>query len=169
VVGKGGGLISCGTVSLTAGEHRFSTQEGWLTDVVRFASTGSPAPAKEPAPAPAQLDIKVDTDTELAVHASAADEPYVFMTGRGYDRRWVATIDGKPLGEPALVDGYAVGWRIDEPGEHDIVVRFFPQRPTDFGLLFGVGALVVCIALAVVGNRFRGRFRRPRSAASDAS
>jgi len=163
VAGKGGRLEGCEPALLVAGEHRFSMQPGWLADVVSYSPPGT-SPAKATAaptttPAPAQLEIRTDTDTELAVHTTSSDSPYMLMTGRGFDPRWVATMDGKTLGPPALADGYAVGWRIAEPGEHDIVVRFFPQRPTDLGLVFGAAALLGCVGLVIIGDRYRGRLR----------
>jgi arabinofuranan 3-O-arabinosyltransferase len=168
VAGQGGILETCEPVRLAAGEHTFNSAPGWPLDVIHYRA-GPPAAAANGggvAPAPAQIEVRTDTDTELAVHTSSSDTPYLLTTGRGFDRRWVGTIDGKPLGEPALVDGYAVGWRIDQPGEHDIVVRFFPQRPTTYGLWFGAFALLGCIGLAAIPNsmrpsRRRGARRRP--------
>jgi hypothetical protein len=168
VDGKGGTFESCDPVRLEAGEHSFDTIAGWPLDAVRLFAPAAPGAVSSKAqPAPAQVDVQVDTDTELQVHTTSSDQPYLFMTGRGFDRRWVGTIDGQPLGEPALVDGYAVGWRIDQPGEHDIQVRFFPQRPTSLGLWFGAAALVGCVGLAVIPNRLRfSRRRRGQGARS---
>ena len=91
--------------------------------------------------------------TELAAEPAAA--PYHLVAGQGYDRRWRATMDGRPLGPPELLDGWSIGWRISDLGPHRFAVEFGPQRPATLSLVATLAALAVAGALLVRGRWWR--------------
>ena len=94
--------------------------------------------------------------------AGAASGPYYLVTGQGFDRRWRATMDGRPLGPPLLLDGYAVGWRITDPRPHRFEVAFAPQRAAGWALAASTAGLVlVAVLLAGWGSGRVWRRRRP--------
>ena len=76
----------------------------------------------------------------------------MLVLGENYNPDWKASIDGKALENHYVVNGYANGWYIEETGEHDIVVEFFPQ--TILHLSVAVSALfllAICYLLFVRG------------------
>jgi arabinofuranan 3-O-arabinosyltransferase len=151
-----------GPVRLGAGEHRVRSSPGWLVDLLGLSS---PAPAAREAapPAPAGLRVTERSPAGMTIHAGAAAGPYYLVAGQGYDRRWRATMDGRPLGPPLLLDGYSVGWRITDPRPHRFDVAFAPQRAAGWALAASTAGLVlVALLLAGWGPR-RVRRRRTRS------
>ena len=90
----------------------------------------------------------------MTVHTTAADGPWYLVLGQGFDPRWSATIDGRPLGPPLLLDGYSVGWRVEAPGPHELTIAYGPQRAGTAAGLASLVALVVVLMLLV------GRARR---------
>jgi arabinofuranan 3-O-arabinosyltransferase len=138
---------------LGAGEHRLRAADGWLVDHVRLSS--EPAAPVPPAP---RTTLVISSATALEVEAEAAEGPYYLVAGQAYDERWQATMDGRPLGPPVLVDGYSVGWRIDDPAPHRFAVTYGPQAVMVWTRWVSVAALAACLALTLVARR---RGRRP--------
>jgi arabinofuranan 3-O-arabinosyltransferase len=154
-----------GPLPLRAGDHRVRSSPGWLVDLLGFSS---PAPATRLAPLPPPADLRV-TDASgsgMTIRAGAAGGPYYLVVGQGYDRRWRATMDGRPLGPPLLLDGYSVGWRITDQRPHRFEVAFGPQRAATWSLGASAAGLAL-IALLLVGRLpgwpggWRPRRRRP--------
>lgn len=142
-------------LTLEAGEHRLRATDGWLVDHVTLSSEPA-APA--PAPPPPDTTVLRASATAFEVEAGPAQGPYYLVAGQAYDERWQATMDGRPLGPPVLVDGYAVGWRIDDPAPHRFAVTYGPQSVLVWTRSASAAALVACLALAVAARR---RGRRP--------
>jgi arabinofuranan 3-O-arabinosyltransferase len=88
----------------------------------------------------------------MTIRTGAAADPYYLVTGQGYDRRWRATMDGRDLGPPLLLDGYSVGWRITDPRPHRFEVAFGPQRAARWALLASAAGLVL-VAVLLTGWR----------------
>ena len=154
--GKALDVRGCGgPVRLAGGEHRLRSGPGWLVDLLGLSSPG-PA-ARAAAPAPAGLRVTERTPAGMTIHTAAASGPYYLVAGQGYDRRWQATMDGRPLGPPLLLDGYSVGWRITDPRPHRFEVAFAPQRAAGWALAVSTAGLVL-LAVLLAG----WRPRRPR-------
>jgi arabinofuranan 3-O-arabinosyltransferase len=135
-----------GPLRLAGGEHRVRSSPGWLLDLLGLSS---PAPAARPAPPPAPAEVAV-TDRSPAgrtIRAGAASGPWYLVAGQGYDRRWRATMDGRRLGPPLLLDGYSVGWRITDPRPHRFEVAFAPQRTARWSFVVSAAALVLVVVL----------------------
>jgi arabinofuranan 3-O-arabinosyltransferase len=96
------------------------------------------------------------------IEVSACTRGCWLVFGEGFSPDWEASIDGRDLGEPLLVDGGFNGWRI-EPTEAtiEIDVRWTEQRKLD--LAIAVSALGALIALVLL---VRDR-RRPQHPASE--
>jgi arabinofuranan 3-O-arabinosyltransferase len=92
----------------------------------------------------------------MTIHAGAAGGPYYLVVGQGYDRRWRATMDGRSLGPPLLLDGYSVGWRITDQRPHRFEVAFGPQRTAGWAFAASAAGLVLVAAL-LAGWRPRRR------------
>ena len=79
--------------------------------------------------------------------------PSWLVLGESYNRGWTAECDGRSLGRPRVVDGFANGWRIG-PGCHRASFEFAPQRIATW--CYFVGALACLVLLLIVV------LRRPR-------
>jgi arabinofuranan 3-O-arabinosyltransferase len=144
---------------LAAGTHRLRSLPGWRVEDLRLASpgTGPPAGTRRPPPPPTGR-VWSTSRTAVTVHTAAAAGPWYLVLGQGFDPRWSATMDGRPLGPPVLVDGYSVGWRVDAPGPHRFTITYGPQRVGVAAGLASLAALVVVLMLLV------GRSRRATGA-----
>ncbi len=145
-------LEPCGSsvVRLDAGVHRIQPVADWQIDSLHLASppTGSPASA---APAAPTLDVSSQTPSRMTIttDGTTSAAPFYLVIGQGFDPRWHASMDGKLLGPPILVDGYSAGWIIRSPGPHSFVVWFGPQRFMNVSLAVSLLALVLIAALLI--------------------
>jgi arabinofuranan 3-O-arabinosyltransferase len=146
-----------GPLRLGAGDHRIRSSPGWLVDLLGLSS---PAPASRlaPLPTPTALRVTERSPAGLTIHAGQAGGPYYLVVGQGYDRRWRATMDGRPLGPPLLLDGYSVGWRITDQRPHRFEVAFAPQRTAGWAFAASAAGLVLVVVLL---SGWRPRRRRP--------
>lgn len=156
-------LEGCEAVELDAGEHELHTVFGWRLDQVRLASPGAPAPA---APSESALEVRDRTATSVDLRIGAADGPRYLRLGEAYDERWRLEVDGVDAGPPVLLDGYSVGWRIDE-GAHDLRVTFGPQRAVRATFAASAAALVGVTAIAVLPAPSAWRRRDDEADAAD--
>jgi arabinofuranan 3-O-arabinosyltransferase len=146
--------VACGgPISMAAGSHVVKPDANVVLDSLDLLSAPQAAD-QVPRVAPAvTFTSNVGSHVRATVAANFGDKPYVLVLGQGFDSRWRATVDGKSLGKPFLVDGYAMGWKIDDPRSHVVDLEFGPQIGTNVGAaISGVGLLVVS-ALAVLPRR----------------
>ena len=142
------------TLALDAGPHVVDPEPSWVVDRLRFRDDPARAVAVQRAPS---LDVISSSPTRTVVRTDGAGDPYVLVAGQSFHDRWRASMDGRDLGPPILVDGYSLGWRIDEPGPHRFVIEYGSQRRVGLALLGSVVALVVVTLLVVRGRRQRSR------------
>jgi hypothetical protein len=79
--------------------------------------------------------------------------PSWLVLGESYNTGWRATCDGRSLGDPRVVDGFANGWRV-RPGCRRVEFRFAPQSVVDAG--YWIGAIGCALLAAIL------LLRRPR-------
>jgi hypothetical protein len=137
---------SCGgEVRMGGGTQSVRSLESPLTlDLLRLASA---APTALPAASgggsvtdPGRL--RADSIDGARV---ALDGPSWLVLGESFSTGWEATCDGRSLGEPTPINGYANGWRA--PAEcHDVSFEFTPQRTARAAY---IAAAVVCLLLAI--------------------
>jgi arabinofuranan 3-O-arabinosyltransferase len=154
-------LRGCGgPLRLGAGDHQIVSVSGWLIDLLALSSPAASRAA--PPPPPVDLRVTGSSRSGMTVRTGAAGGPWYLVAGQGYDRRWRATMDGRPLGPPLLLDGYSVGWRITDQRPHRFEVGFGPQRAATWSLVAS-GAGLVLVALLLAGARWRRPlpWRRP--------
>jgi arabinofuranan 3-O-arabinosyltransferase len=101
-------------------------------------------------------------DGRLTIHVRDASAPFFLTIGQNYNARWRATVGGRTLGEPLVVDGYSAGWYIDRAGTYTVEVSYGPQRLYSRALAVTAASLLVALA-AVVEARARRRARRRRA------
>jgi hypothetical protein len=145
-------------IQLAEGTHRLRSTIGWLLGRVRLTSTGTAATPEGVAPT---VEVTTHSSTHIRLTTGPAAGAYYLVAGQGYDPRWRATVDGEKLGSPVLLDGYAVAWRIDDPGPHEIEITFGPQTVVRASFLLSGLAILLVLALWVPRRRLAG-WRRAR-------
>jgi arabinofuranan 3-O-arabinosyltransferase len=111
----------------------------WLA--LRSGPPGGRVP--EPAPPGRVTDQGSDGRGSRQGVRVAATAPGTLVLGESYNRGWRATCDGRDLGRPKVVDGFANGW--DAPADcRRAGFRFGPDRAALAG--YGISALA-CLAL----------------------
>jgi arabinofuranan 3-O-arabinosyltransferase len=155
-------LGNCGgPVRLSGGDHQIVSSTGWLVDLLGLSS---PAPATRASqlPPPADLQVTKSSRSGMTIRTGPAGGPYYLVVGQGYDRRWRATMDGRGLGPPLLLDGYSVGWRITDQRPHRFEVAFGPQRAATLAQVVSAAGLVL-VALLLFGTRLPRPLRARRA------
>jgi arabinofuranan 3-O-arabinosyltransferase len=127
----------------------------WRLDHVRLTS---PAAASTPVAGGGRvLDPGRDGRGARDGVRVAVNGPSWLVLGESYDAGWHARCDGRALGKPVALQGYANAWPVQR-GCRDVSFAFVPNR----ALLAGdVISLVACLALLALLVR-----RRPRAAAA---
>lgn len=138
--------VACGKqIALAAGTHVVKPADGSIAlDSLDLLS----APMAQNRPSGVAPGVTFTSDlgsrVSATVNASPDGKPFVLVLSQAFDDRWRATVDGKSLGKPFLVDGHGMGWNIDDPGKHVVHLEFGPQTGTNVGaVITGAGLLAV--------------------------
>ncbi len=153
--------VGCGApITLTAGTVALASAPAPLKiDDLRLSS---PAPAPAPAAAaPSGTVINAGNSSYQHVRVSITGPSWLVL-GEGYNRGWRAFCNGRPLGSPTPIDGYANGWQVG-PGCVNVHFSFAPQTLADVGYAISAVAALACLLLLGVGE-WRERRRRPAPA-----
>jgi arabinofuranan 3-O-arabinosyltransferase len=144
---------ACGApVALAAGAKYLQVLGGvFAVDNLRLQSA-PPAPvATAAAVAGRVLSAGTSGHGSYAGVRVAVRGPAWLVLGEGYDRGWSATCDGRSLGAPTPIDGYANGWRIG-PGCTSVAFTFSPQHLATIGYIVSGATAVACLLLLVIGG-----------------
>jgi arabinofuranan 3-O-arabinosyltransferase len=131
--------------------------------LLRLRSPAPAAPATATAAGPAGRVLDSGRLGRSAVDGVrvAVDRPAWLVLAEGYDRGWRAWCDGRSLGAPRVVDGYANGWRV-APGCRAVRFAFAPDRAARWIALVSGAACLGALALLLLR-------RRPEAAAAVAA
>jgi arabinofuranan 3-O-arabinosyltransferase len=128
----------------------------WRLDHVRLSSP-APAPAGAPAGGGRVLDEGADgRGSRDGVRLSVAGPSWLVL-GESYDAGWRARCDGRSLGRPVPIQGFANGWPVDR-GCRRASFAFAPNRALLAGDAISLVACLVLLALLIA--------RRPRPVAA---
>ncbi len=84
----------------------------------------------------------------------ALDGPSWLVLGQSFSIGWRATCDGRDLGEPRPIDGYANGWRA--PADCKAVAfNYAPQSAARVGYLLSAVVCALLLAFLLIGARRR--------------
>lgn len=93
---------------------------------------------------------QADDAVGLRVSGARPEAPLWIALGQSFNLGWTATVDGRDLGPPALIDGFANGWLIAAPASSfDVALEFAPQRRVDLALWFSAASALLCLGLAI--------------------
>lgn len=133
---------------------------GWSVDQLALLSPGPPGE---------EVEVELRTTVRAArtsrgsydIQVRRATEPFWLVLGQTFNTGWKLSVNGRDMGEPELVSGYANGWLID-PGELGAnhgrltaTLRWGPQRVVWIAL--GISAVGVAACLLCLLPRFAGR------------
>ena len=151
----------CGApVALPAGEHELHVGAGVLRPETLVLRSAAPTPVLRAAVLPGRVTDPGEggRGRREGVRVEVT-RPAWLVLGESFNRGWRARCDGRDLGEPSVIDGYANGWRVDR-GCRDVLFAFAPQGAVTAGFAIGGLACLVLLALLVL--------RRPPRPSADA-
>jgi hypothetical protein len=155
----------CSTIALRAGQQRLSVPGTGPLRVDLLKMTSAP---REPAPAVGSAG-KV-TSTGTAGRGTRDDvrvdvtQPAWIVLGESFTTGWRATCDGRSLGAPVPMDGYAVAFPV-EPGCEVVDFTFAGNKPVLYSaIISGVASLALLVFAIVALVRRRGRVPREEPA-----
>jgi arabinofuranan 3-O-arabinosyltransferase len=143
-----------GPLSLAAGAHELRALHNWSPDELVLRDQVGDHPPVAPPSATDVVTTRLDP-THWRVTATLPAGPQVVVLGQNFDRRWRATIDGRPAGRTVTADGYSAAWIVNAPGRHTIDIRFTPQRLSTIGLVVSGSAVMLSLFLAGPWNPSR--------------
>ncbi|HEX2086516.1 MAG TPA: hypothetical protein VHF89_12605, partial [Solirubrobacteraceae bacterium] len=149
----------CREVTLPAQEETVLGGAGALrVDHLRLASGAGGGPPGTPLSAASPGHVVDPGDPGRGTHDDIRLDvraPAWLVVGEAYSQGWRATCDGRDLGEPVPLQGFANAWAV-EPGCTEVDVAFAPNRLLPIAYVLSLLACVVLLALAL---------RRPREPA----
>ena len=127
-------------------------------------STAKPASSTKPAVSTGRvLDSGTPSADARRGVRIAVDAPSWLVFGESYDKHWRATCDGRDLGSPRPMQGYANAWRVTASCRA-VDFTYNLQRAATAGYLISLVGCVLLLMVALVGFRRR---RRHASVVSD--
>ncbi|HYI80545.1 MAG TPA: alpha-(1-_3)-arabinofuranosyltransferase family protein [Thermoleophilaceae bacterium] len=148
---------SCGAaVAVPAGLATLTIERGPLrTDLLRMRSL-APRPLRQPVSPGRVLDPGGDGRGRRDDVSVALAAPAWLVLAESFNRGWRAACDGRDLGKPQPIDGFANGWRAPRDCRH-VDFAFAPQRTMNAGFAISALACIALLALVLLGARRRRR------------
>ena len=156
-----------GGLTLGSGEHVLRTTSGGRTGidldrlVLSSAAGGLSLPSAGARPGGAAVaavaaspavTVEHDGRTTKRVRVAAPTQPFWLVLGESHSLGWEAKINGRSLGPPTVIDGYANGWLVkpDARGRDvEVDLAWTPQRRVWVMLPISALGLLLCLALAL--------------------
>jgi hypothetical protein len=173
-------------ISLGAGTHTLDATSGKITgwDLDRLVLDSAPGgaalaalpsgmvpsapgtigtPSRPSLPAPT-IAVLASTASSAKLRVQGATAPFWLVLGESLNSGWEATgPDGRSLGPPQLIDGYANAWYVTPAGDgaFTVTLQFGPQRMVTPAIFASAATLALCLLLGFVPfGAVRRRFRR---------
>ena len=104
------------------------------------------------------LDVTRISPVEYKIR-TIASEPYILVFNESYNPFWKIWVnDGQEI-QPVIVNGFANGYYIDEPGPQEIRLYYSPQTLFVVGGVVSIFAIVICL-IAVCSFSYVNRNNR---------
>ena len=141
--------LGCRPIALNAGRHALVTSRGPLrTDLLRLDSQTRSAEKILLSGGPKVLDQGSFDRGEVRGARLALNGPSMLVLLQSYNRGWRAECDGRDLGPPEPVDGFANGWPVETCREASF--KFGPGRTVAVSYAISALAALVLIALLLL-------------------
>jgi len=141
---------ACGAgLTLGEGRHRLSGIPALAIDDLRLSSAGTP-PAQSVSPT---FEVVRHGSSSIDLRLTSGCSPCLVSSGQSFDERWTASVRGKDLGAPLVVDGFAAGWRVNAAPGDVVSISFGPSRVALVAWLVSGVALLACLAVLLLGSR----------------
>ncbi|WP_421119967.1 hypothetical protein ACE2AJ_01000 [Aquihabitans daechungensis] len=101
------------------------------------------------------MEVTSQGRTTVDVSVPQADEDFWFVLGQSYNAGWHLTADGRDLGPPTLVNGYANGWKVPAGTDIELHVEWTPQKVVWSMIVVSLAFVVLAIALVAWPRRRR--------------
>jgi len=162
---------ACGTpsstVTLDAGTNLITTAEGlstqWNVDELGLLSAPDTAPTVGVADAaPVTVHVTHANRWSASGTLQGTGRPSWLVLGQSLSSGWHASLNGKDLGAPTLIDGYANGWKIPPLAVGSTGTVSFvwaPQRLINITELLSLLGVILAFVLAVWPTTARRRQR----------
>ena len=155
------------TITMGPGEHVVRTaigrQLGIDIDQLALASDrgGAAISVADQAAAPTEPSPDVTTvhagRVSYDLQVDKADAPFWLAVGQSWSDGWHASINGKAVPPPQVIDGYGNGWLIDPhdygAGPLSIHVEWTPQKIVWVAVGLSAVGVLACLALALLARR----------------
>jgi arabinofuranan 3-O-arabinosyltransferase len=161
-----------GSVSLASGQHDLAPAGAFALDDLRLRGDGTAGTSATSATSDVTAtEVQRDaTSTSLTVKGDC--DPCYLRVGAGFDDRWRASVGGRDLGPPMVVDGYSVGWRLTAADGARVVVDFAPTPWATAAWVVSGVAVLGALGYLLATRRRHGlpaaRRRRRRDARAEA-
>ncbi len=166
LAGDGVDLVACGEPTpITEGQALLESGNGSVTgidvDTIALSSAAGGAagtdtlqtPVPDGPEPPATTTERVGRNHHR-VTVEDASTPYWVVLGQSWSSGFRATTsDGRDLGEPTLINGYANGWLIDpsvDGADVTVDIVWAPQRLIWLGLGLSAVGVAICLALVAI-------------------
>ena len=154
-------IVGCGSVRTETGGFTVQTAGRLVGFDIDQLVLRSPRelPAPE-VPLPVSVLEQDDTSYLLGVPGSARERWLVL--GQSYNLGWSAKLDGRSLGDPVLIDGFANGWRIPPGEDQRVELEWTPQRLVGRSIWISVVVILLAVFIAFRGRRVIGHLTAAR-------
>jgi len=144
------------TVPFVAGSNSIvspnGTVTGWDTDLLKLTSPGTSTSTALPVVATPVVSVTNSTQWSSDATVKGTGRSSWLVMGQSLSPGWHATLNGKSLGEPTLIDGYANGWKIPAiPVGTTQQVSFVwtPQHVVNIAEILSLAGLLASLLLAL--------------------
>ena len=151
------GTLCDESINLIEGPHQVETIDGRFTGfnidrIVMLSAVGGRSTedwSKTADPLKTEVVVTTTGRASLEAEISGQESAFWLVLGQSFNEGWVATINGKDLGSPQLVDGFANGWFVDESeaGTLNVSFKWAPQRNIWIALFISLIGILVCLYL----------------------
>ena len=156
-------------ITLGPGRHSLVAMAGHLSglDLDQLVLDSTPATASISTAAAPTITAQATGASSWRVRVGPARNAFWLVLGESINPGWQATMaDGRSLGAPQLVDGFADGWLVNPselpPGTAvTVTLRWTPQSAVDLAMVASSLGAALCLVLVA----WRPRRRRPAHAA----
>jgi arabinofuranan 3-O-arabinosyltransferase len=125
---------------------------------IHLLRLSSPAPLPVPPPAGGGRVLDAGSVSQSSIDGVrvALDGPAWLVLGQSFSEGWRATCDGRSLGEPRPVNGYANGWLA--PADcRDVAFTYGPQGAAQVGYAISAAVCLLLLGFVAVGGLLRRR------------